>query len=755
MAIQAARGLKLPTTILPAEVTARELQLAEEHLFQGTGRDGVDATRGRPALEAPRAEVTEARAALKALLAASTEAGALDARGLERAVLELEHGAAKAARALFDEVRALKAKGTFVDVAKTTALSPELVARLDAGALTAGELKHVRRMAHVELLETFQDPVKDAAFRELVARSATKTHRLKDRDLDALDVPKERPLRETNARATLALRVMVQDAALPAELRLACVRRLGLVGDRVALPALHELATTSKDAALKKAAKTAKAQIEKAAKMTIVFASMEAKPYCGTGGLSNVMNELPKALAKMGHEVVVLVPRHEGLDTAKLEQTAKTGFVYGGGGAEGFGLWKQRDAGVDYWFIENERFFSKNRGGIYGDRQGDYADNAARYDFFGAAIPVAVRAILGAKAPDVVQLNDAHTASGAVYLKRDPAFAETKTVMAVHNLGGAYQGKFDKHHLDAMRWNGLGLFHPGGPGEFHDQINLLKLGLVESDGAITVSREYMKEVLTEDRGEGLHGVMRWLSVKDRLWGNLNGIDTVAWNPKTDPLLAAPFSIDDLAGKAACKADVQQRFGLARDPEAALVGVVARLTNQKGFDDILDTIERTMAEGRHVQFVVSGQGDQAIADHLRDLERRYPGKVAFDPNFTVDKEHVVYGGSDFFLMPSKFEPCGLPQMYALRYLTVPIVRAVGGLEESIQSWDEKSGTGNGFKFDDDLMGAMNRALGWYERGPEGRKPLLESCANSDFSWENSSAPEQLAFFRKLLFADAER
>jgi starch synthase len=299
------------------------------------------------------------------------------------------------------------------------------------------------------------------------------------------------------------------------------------------------------------------------------------------------------------------------------------------------------------------------------------------------------------------------------------------------------------------------LFYPTGPAEFFGDINFLKLGIMKSHAAITVSREYMKEILTEEKGEGLHGVLRYLHARDRLWGNLNGIDNSAWNPETDPLVRHHFSFADRAGKARNKAELQGMFGLPAKPETPVVGVLARLTEQKGFDEIVPAIERAMRENKDVQFVICGDGDPEIRRRIDELVKAYPHNVAIAEKFSVELEHMIYAGSDLFLMPSKFEPCGLPQMYALRYLTIPIVRAVGGLEESIQDWSPHTGSGgsgNGFKFTTDLDGALERALAWYGSGADGRETLLRNAALSNFSWETTSAVEQVAFYRKVLAAD---
>lgn len=749
----------------PAGLTAADLARGQRQVLESRQKiaaklgvtDLVDKS-GKP-LPARRArgERQAIRDALAQLASRTEGGGTITEQDLEILGNQLGHTASRALRETFDALQGLKREGWLADVRKTEQITPEILSRLEHGTLPKALARHAQRVARTEAFQLFDHPIRDELFRFALEKDLKGRFHVRSSELLKLEKPADLTLRERGGRQMRALRALLTDSTLPSTFTRLVANRLGQVGDHSAIPALEALAeraAAAKDPSLAKAAKAAITQIQKAAKMTIVLTSMEAKPYCGTGGLSNVMAELPKALAKMGHKVIVLVPRHEVIDRKQLENTGKTGLIFGPDGSEGFGLFRDKKDGVEYYFIENDRYFSKDRGGIYGDSSGDYGDNPERYDFFGASIPAAIKLILGNKAPDVVQLNDAHTASAAAYLKRDGAFEKSKTIMAVHNLGGAYQGKFDASHLEHLRFNGLGVYYPTGPAEFYGQLNFMKLGLMESDAAITVSREYMREVLDEKMGEGLHGVMRVLEAKDRLWGNLNGIDNEAWSSRTDPLISHHFSIDDLSGKAACKETLQQQFGLEVSPDVPLVGVVARLTSQKGFDEILETIETAMASGKAVQYLVVGQGDPAIAAQLEALVEKYPGKVAFDGGFTTAKEHQIYAGSDFFLMPSKFEPCGLPQMYALRYATIPIVRAVGGLEESIEDFDPKTGEGNGFKFGESetLAACVDRALEWYGGGAEARQGLLENAVASDFSWETTSAVEQVAFYRKVLNRD---
>jgi starch synthase len=276
----------------------------------------------------------------------------------------------------------------------------------------------------------------------------------------------------------------------------------------------------------------------------------------------------------------------------------------------------------------------------------------------------------------------------------------------------------------------------------------------------------MYEAMTPRHGEGLEGLSRALHARGRLGAVLNGIDADTWNPMTDPAVKVPFSIDAPAGKAVAKAQLQQRFGLPERPEVPLFAVLARLTEQKGYDDVIAAIEHTVARGLPAQFAIHGQGEgrlisgsrkgERISTVLHELAKAHPDRVSFVEGFEERREHELIAGSDFWLMPSGTldeelppytEPCGLPQMYALRYLTVPVVRAVGGLDETIEDWQPGAKKGNGFKFTTGIGPTIDRALAWY--GSKERTPLLQNCAASDFSWQSSAAIEQAAWLRHLV------
>lgn len=604
----------------------------------------------------------------------------------------------------------------------------------------------LQRAAAVDLLALYDHPQRDRDFRKRLLAFLIGVHRARPRGVPSFGFL---PLRERDERRTRALSTFLADSNLSSQLAVDVVSRLGEVAGEEVIPLL-ERAARKGSTTVWSAARQAITRIRRAKSMTLVLVSMEVKPYSGVGGLGNVMKELPKALVRRGHRVVVLTPRHEQIDRSKLEDTGLHGEIKNCDGAEPFQILKDVRDGVEIYFIENDRYFSANRPGIYGDRHGPFLDNHKRYDFFGASVPQALRKILKGRGPDIVQLNDAHTASAAVYLRHDATFRETKIVTAVHNLGAAYQGRFPGHLIQDFMFD-RALFYPAGPAEFYGEVNLLKLGLTHADGVLFVSRRYMEECLGPERGEGLHGVLQEVARRRRLWGCLNGVDYEIWNPSRDEKIPARYDEEDLPGKAACKQALQRRYGLAERPDVPLIGALARLDWQKGWEDVMRAVEHTAKTQQEVQFILSGTGNEELAGRLTELALAHPGRVVFDPAFAPEKEHLLYAGADLFLMPSRFEPCGLPQMYALKYLTVPIVRAVGGLDESIEEYDRDEGTGNGFKFKRDVTTAVDEALAWYATGPRGRRELIELCASCDFSWETTTAPELSSFYRELLFS----
>jgi starch synthase len=394
------------------------------------------------------------------------------------------------------------------------------------------------------------------------------------------------------------------------------------------------------------------------------------------------------------------------------------------------------------YLVEHERLFGSRRG-LYGEGGRDYADNAERFGYLARAA-LALPAALGLR-PRIVHLNDWQTGLAAWMLRRehaeDRALTGARTVFTIHNL--AYQGVFPKDVLpvvglpwDVFRYEAM---------EFHDQLNFMKAGLVFSDALTTVSPTYAREVLTPEAGHGLDPLLRHRA-RD-LHGILNGIDVAEWDPERDPHLPAHYSAADLSGKASCKAALQRELGLPERAHVPLVGIVGRLVDQKGFDLVAAALGDLLA--RDVQVAILGTGDPAYEEAFRGAARERPDRLAARIGFDEPLAHRIEAGADLFLMPSRFEPCGLNQMYSLRYGTVPVVRAVGGLEDTVQDFDGwRSGTG--FKFREytpnALLVAVRRALDVHRDAAAWRGLVLRGMAE-DNSWARSAARYE-ALYRDL-------
>ncbi|MGA9522999.1 MAG: glycogen synthase GlgA [Myxococcaceae bacterium] len=460
--------------------------------------------------------------------------------------------------------------------------------------------------------------------------------------------------------------------------------------------------------------------------MRILFLASEVVPFSKTGGLADVAGALPAALAKLGHEVVVATPLYGSIRSVRIEPLGKKftlRFPFGDATAE---LHEARlSPNHRVLFIGNGPLFG--RPGIYGERSGEYPDNHRRFAFFSMAALTAAQHI--GFAPDVVHLNDWQTGLGALALRRGyrgTSLEGTRSVFTIHNM--AYQGVFPKQ---AMRDLGLPweLFTVGGL-EFYDQVNFLKAGLVYSDALTTVSRRYAEEIQTPEAGWGLDGLLRARSA--RLFGILNGVDTQEWNLRSDPLLPG-------TDKATCKRVLAERFGLELPPEPPgppVFGIVSRLASQKGLELVFPLLERLLKED--VRLVMLGNGDPQLENRFRAAAERYPGKVGVYIGYDNPLSHLIEAGSDFFLMPSLYEPCGLNQMYSLLYGAVPIVRAVGGLDDTVI--DASQPEGNGFKFGpftvEALEEAIGRALALY-RDPQRLADVRQRGMHSDFSWDRSA------------------
>jgi starch synthase len=465
--------------------------------------------------------------------------------------------------------------------------------------------------------------------------------------------------------------------------------------------------------------------------MRILFVASEALPYAKTGGLADVIEALPRALVKLGHEVAVFLPRYRDVKTASvvlpsmtIPQGTRLRFPAVAGGLH---------RGIRYFFLDDPFYF--DRDGLYGDRKGDFPDNAERFaEFSRAAIELAKQIWL----PDVFHCHDWQAAMVPVLLRSsygdDPVVNDIPVVFTVHNMG--YHGLFPR---DALQRAGIPpeVFHPGGI-EFFGNVNFLKGGLIYSDFLTTVSRKYAQEIQTSEFGFGLEGVVRTRA--DRLVGILNGVDYASWSPDRDPLIPAKYSASNLAGKQACKAALLDEFKLAKDnPHRPVLGIVSRFADQKGFDLIAQIIRELLHED--VSLAVLGTGERKYEELFRALAADFPGRVGAVIAYDNRLAHLVEAGADIFLMPSRYEPCGLNQIYSLRYGTVPVVRATGGLDDTIEPFDLQHGTGTGFKFveysGDALLHAIRQALHSYSNDGVWSRIQLNGMAK-DFSWNTSAA-----------------
>ncbi|HYQ80131.1 MAG TPA: glycogen synthase GlgA [Anaeromyxobacteraceae bacterium] len=474
--------------------------------------------------------------------------------------------------------------------------------------------------------------------------------------------------------------------------------------------------------------------------MDILYVASEVAPFSKSGGLGDVSQALPQALAARGHRLAVVTPRYGSIDPqrhrlARLDVQLE---VRG----ERAGLWRAPGA-VPVFLLEHQRWFG-SRPGLYGERGADYPDNAQRFAFLSRAaleVPAAV-----GLSPRIVHLHDWQTALGAWLLRferaGDPRLAGARCVFTIHNL--AYQGMFPKEMLVevGLPWE-VFTFEAM---EFHDQLNFMKAGLVYADALTTVSPNYAREILTVEGGQGLDSVLR-MRRRD-LVGILNGIDALQWDPSRDPHLPARYGPGDLSGKAACKTALQREMGLPARARVPLIGVIGRLAEQKGVDLLLEALPEILV--MDVQVAVLGSGRPDWEEALSRTARERPGRLGVRIGFDEGLAHRIEAGADLFLMPSRFEPCGLNQLYSLRYGTAPVVRAVGGLEDTVEDYDGAR-RGTGFKFREyqarAMMTALRRALDVWRDGRAWRG-LVERGMAQDFSWDRSAAGYE-ALYRRVI------
>jgi starch synthase len=474
--------------------------------------------------------------------------------------------------------------------------------------------------------------------------------------------------------------------------------------------------------------------------MHIAFAASECVPFSKTGGLADVVGALPRALAALGHKVTVYTPLYRSIRlenpqvavrsiTVPFDDQYRFCSIVNGGMHDG----------VQHYFVDYPAYF--DRDALYGTPIGDYHDNAERFALFSRAVIEATK-ILGV--PEIFHCHDWQSALIPVLLRtlyaEDPAFDHVNSVFTIHNMG--YQGLFPPEILPLLMlpWDLFTLTKM----EFYGKVNFLKGAIVYADYVTTVSRRYSLEIQTAEYGFGLEGVLRARS--GTVAGILNGVDYAQWSPEVDQFIAAHFSVKDLSNKAKDKTALLRDFGLA-DSALPVIGVVSRFASQKGFDLIQQVADRLARE--EAIFVVLGSGDKAYEDLMRRLNKQYPTRFAVRVAYDNVLAHKIEAGSDMFLMPSRYEPCGLNQIYSLRYGTVPIVRATGGLDDTIENWDPLSKRGTGFKFSEysgeAMLTTVRQALEAFKDKPAWQQLMRNGMAR-DFSW-NAAAKEYVRVYEK--------
>jgi starch synthase len=477
------------------------------------------------------------------------------------------------------------------------------------------------------------------------------------------------------------------------------------------------------------------------------MATPEAVPFAKTGGLADVAGALPKFLQPLGCEVILVMPCYrmvkqsglplqylgEDIEVPLREETLRAEIYQG-----------RLDKNIAVYFIGRDEFFDREY--LYSTPKGDYFDNAERFVFFTKAVLQIARHLQFS--PDVIHHHEWQTGLIPAYLRsiysNDPLFARTATVFTIHNI--AYQGLFKKEKLPLT---GLPreMYNPEGI-EFWERINLMKAGIVYADVINTVSQKYSEEIQSPEYGYGLEGILR--KRREDLYGILNGVDYQDWDPSHDPHLIARYDANNLSGKRECKKDLLKEFGLPPALEKApLLGMISRLADQKGFDLLAEIIDQLFAFG--VGFVLLGTGEQKYHDLFNQIARKYPQQAGIRISYDDRLAHKTEAGADLFLMPSKYEPCGLNQIYSLKYGTIPVVRATGGLDDTIIHYDPSTGLGNGFKFTrydaKDFLNQIKTAIALYGQ-PGHWEKIIRNAMASDFSW-HKSAEAYLHLYRKAL------
>jgi starch synthase len=478
----------------------------------------------------------------------------------------------------------------------------------------------------------------------------------------------------------------------------------------------------------------------------VLFAVSECVPFVKTGGLADVAGALPKELKKLGTEVHVMLPNYSLIsDEFKQSFQFKTSIEVPVGSMNQYcGIYNMELDGITYHFIDNEYYF--HRSSLYGQD-----DDGERFSFFSKAVLECIPHL--DFIPDVIHSHDWHTAMVNFLLKfqyrHQPMYAEIKTVFTIHNL--QFQGIFpfekisELLRLDSQYFNMEQL-------EFYGDVNFMKGGIVSSDIVTTVSPTYKEEIQFPYFGERLDGLLRKHS--DKLVGIVNGIDDSVYNPRVDRDIAVSYDLDTIEGKQENKKVLQKHFGLPKKESTPIIAMVTRLTSQKGLDLVMHVFHEIIQDD--VQFILLGSGDHHFENFFNQMTREYPDKVKVYIGFNEALAHQIYAGADLFLMPSQFEPCGLGQLIALQYGTIPIVRETGGLNDTVQSYDESTHIGNGFSFKNlnahDLLHTVRRALDFYHQN-ENWSVLIQNAMTQDYSWLQS-AKKYNEIYEELLEGSVE-
>ena len=479
----------------------------------------------------------------------------------------------------------------------------------------------------------------------------------------------------------------------------------------------------------------------------VLFASPEVVPFAKTGGLADVAGTLPVALRAMGCDIRIIMPFYRMVESVAAERTLVVEGLEIAVGSKTYAadIWETKLAqAVPVYLIKCDEFF--DRGSLYGTAKGDYRDNAERFTFFSrCALEACMK--LGF-APDIVHCHDWQSGLIPAYLKtiyrNKPCFLKTGSVFTIHNI--AYQGLFDREAFNLTGLPGR-LFSIDGL-EYWGNMSILKAALIFSDVINTVSKKYSEEIQTTEFGYGMEGVLAMRRAD--LYGILNGVDYDEWNPETDKFLAAQYSSADLKGKQTCKEDLLKEFNLPASLRTQpLLGVISRLADQKGFDLLAEIIDELMAI--NLGFVLLGTGEQKYHDLFAAIGKKYPKRAGIKIAYNNAIAHKIEAGCDLFLMPSRYEPCGLNQIYSLKYGTVPVVRATGGLDDTIVDYNGSDGQGNGFKFTEysaqEFLHSIKRALKIYANKTKWAR-LVKNCMANDFSWEQS-AKQYMELYGKAL------